>query len=310
MARMTGNQRLESLAHDACINHLRHVAYAPPDGGIADFCLINDGYNWHLYHIYREFGRPMDCHAPGQETKIGHAVSKDLATLTPASPAICARVGEWDSAHLWAPSAVQSGGKYWMFYTGMSDDLCQKIGVAVSDDLFEWEYPLQQPVVDVTRYAWAASDPRGYTSCRDPYVVRLDGVWGCYYTARSMKGDPVVGIAVSLDLLDWEDRGYVLSRPLHGSESGGTSGTESPCVFRRGDLYYLVYNQGRGIRYTFSDNPFDFGSEPIRRLMDGIYNFEMLDLAKGLFAYADIGYYSCLRFGMVEFDGAEMTMSL
>lgn len=124
--------------------------YAPPDGGIGDFCLAENADAWHLFHIYREYGKPLDCHAPGQEVKIGHAVLNNQARWETREPAIFARRGQWDSAHVWAPGIVKHNDAWYMLYTGMRDDIYQQIGVARSDDLEHWHYPVAAPVIDVS----------------------------------------------------------------------------------------------------------------------------------------------------------------
>lgn len=276
-------------------------AYAPPDGGLGDFCLARDADRWHLFHIYREYGKPCDCHASGQEEKIGHAVSKDLLRWETRTPAIRARKKHWDSAHLWAPSVVEHEGAWFMLYTGMRDDIYQKIGAAISDDLETWRYPCEEPVIDVAHYDWTGYAPNSYTNCRDPYVFRWKDEWICYYTAMHRDGDAALGIAVSRDMLHWQDRGWALKRPQQNGEGSGTYMIESPCVFSTGNKIFAVFNQGKGIRYTLSDDPFDFNVASVKPFQDAIYNFEILDVQTGLFAYANGGYYSSIRFGYADF---------
>jgi len=275
-------------------------AYAPPDGGLGDFCLARNADEWHLFHIYREYGKPLDCHVPGQEAKIGHAVSNDLIHWETREPAILAGNAPWDSAHVWAPSVVRHNGVWYMLYTGMKDDIYQQIGVATSDDLEHWHYPVDTPVIDVSQYDWAAYETEGYTNCRDPYIFRWQNEWLCYYTAMHQDGTAALGVAGSSDMLHWQDKGCVLKRPIQNNEGRGTNMIESPCVFHIGAKIFLFYNQGTGIRYIASDDPMNFEGQPLRKFQDGIYNFEMLDSKTGLFAYASGGYYSCVRFGYVK----------
>lgn len=282
------------------------ACYAPPDGGIGDFCLAHRNKEWHLFHIYREYGKPCDCQFPGQESKIGHAFSKDLISWTTRKPAITARKGKWDSAHLWAPTVVEYNGLWHMLYTGMKDDINQKIGLAVSADLENWEYPCPDSVIDVSLFDWADSSPDGYTNCRDPYIFRWENRWLCYYTAKHKDGLTALGVAASKDLTHWEDCGTALKRPWMNGESNGTYLIESPCVFQFREKIFLVFNQGGGIRYTVSEDPFNFNNAPVEVFHDGIYNFEILDVKTGLFAYAGGGYYSCLRLGYADFSGNKL----
>lgn len=68
-----------------------------------------------------------------------------------------------------------------------------------------------------------------------------------------------------------------------------------------------VYNHEYGIRYIISDRYDDFQNRPVRRLIDGCCNFEILDVDSGFLAFC---YGSCvtgsvyysLCFGYVSFQ--------
>lgn len=291
------------------MNVLSACYYAPPDGGIGDFCMAYHNEKWHLFHIYREYAKPVNCHFPGQESKIGHASSNDLVSWTTCAPAIVGRNGKWDSAHLWAPTVVESKGIWYMLYTGMTDDINQKIGLVTSKDLETWEYPCPNPVIDAASYNWSEILPE-YNNCRDPYILKWGNKWLCYYTAKHKDGLPALGVAESKDLFQWEDRGFALRRPWMNGESSGTYLIESPCVFQVDKKIFLVFNQGEGMRYTVSDDPFNFEKTPVKVLQNGIYNFEILDIKTGLFAYACDGYFSKLRLGYVSFSENELQLKL
>lgn len=283
-----------------------NTAYAPPDGGVGDFCPVKTGDGWHFFYIHREYSKGAKCNVVGQETKIGHAFSKDLLQWETRAPAIVAREGCWDSAHVWAPTVVRHEGLWYMLYTGMKEDINQKIGVAVSKDLENWSYPCAEPVIDTSRYGWTEWSSEGYTHCRDPYLFRRKDEWLCYYTAAEKGWAPVTGVAASKDLIHWEDRGWVLKTQYQNGEGRGTEMIESPCVFEAKGKIFLTYTQGFGIRYVVSEDPFDFRNAPVQRLQDGIYNFEILDTETGLFAYANLAYYSCLRFGCVGISHTDL----
>jgi hypothetical protein len=291
-----------------CTKDILCVNYRPSDGGIGDFCLAKSEDGWHLFYIYRDFDQPEDCCIPGQEIKLGHALSKNLRNWSWQEPVLHARKGQWDGAHVWAPSIAYSDGMWYMLYTGMGDEIDQKIGLATSKDLWTWAYPKDKPVIDVSGYSWAGYDPGGYSNCRDPYVTCFDHHWLCYCTAMGKSGQSVMGLASSTDLLTWQDAGYVLEKPVFNNEEGGyTSMTESPCVFQRGSFFYLVYNHGYGIRYIISDRYDDFQSRPVHKLIDECYNFEILDVDSGLFAFCNGScgtgnVYSSLCFGYVSFQ--------
>lgn len=121
-------------------------------------------------------------------------------------------------------------------------------------------------------------------------------------------------LARNEDLLEWSDEGYVISRPQKGGEGTGTDLLESPGAFKRAELFYLVFTQCRGMRYTVSSDPREFSAGPVRRFEKwpyGFSSFEMADVDTGLFAYAGpAGFFRNLRFGYVDFKKKQMLMRL
>ena len=298
---------------DQQVEKLCSTSYLPANGGIADFCFCYDNDLWHFFYILYEYGIEHDCHHVDQNRKIGYSVSPDLLEWDVQESPITARAGKWDCGHVWAPAVVKQDDYWYMFYTGTNDGLFQKIGIVISKDLKNWEYPCEEAVIDASAYPW--SKPCGvyideaypeYFNCRDPYLIEHDGTWLCYYTARTGNegnDEAVLALATSNDLVHWNDRGYVLTQPIFGSDGEGTYMVESPCVFRCGDTFYVVYNQGRGMKYVASQDPYSFRDCEPKTLMDHVFNFEVIDLESGLFAYAEHGDWMKLFFGTFEVAG-------
>ena len=109
-------------------------------------------------------------------------------------------------------------------------------------------------------------------------------------------------MARSDDLVNWQDCGVVAERPIQNGQGCGTCMMESPFVFKHGDLYYLVYNQAEWMKYIISKDPLDFNNNKVRDFVDGVYNFEMVDIEIGLVAFTNCCYYPNLRFGVIKFD--------
>ena len=61
----------------------------------------------------------------------------------------------------------------------------------------------------------------------------------------------------SKDLQRWQEIGPVLKRN-HSEYEGINCKTESPCLIKKEDLYYLFYRHGNGTKYCISDNYVDF----------------------------------------------------
>lgn len=180
-----------------------------------DFWLADDGRDFHLYFL--KASRAL--HDPDRRhwrATIGHAVSSDLRTWTEVDDALVPSDGPaWDDLATWTGSVVQGDDGLWrMFYTGVDragQGLVQRIGVAVSENLYEWHRaddsrPLE---ADDRWYGKLADDAWFDEAWRDPWVMRDpagDG-WHMLITARARTGPTdargVIGHATSKDLSTW-----------------------------------------------------------------------------------------------------------
>ena len=114
--------------------------------GIGDVDVVKVGGTYHLFHLF------LPNHA-----YIAHAVSDDGLNWTRVRNALfVGDPGEWDDDMLWtmhvSPNPHKPGSCR-MFYTGLSRreaGRVQRIGLAVSDDLYSWTkvkdgFPLTVP---------------------------------------------------------------------------------------------------------------------------------------------------------------------
>jgi beta-fructofuranosidase len=186
--------------------------FALADSYVWDSWITDDGEEYHLYFLQapRSVGGPDRRHFAA---RIGHATSTDLVEWGYCGVVLDASDGPaFDDLALWTGSVVQGDdGRWRMFYTGISrtggaDD--QRIGAAVSDDLFSWR---RESTLLSADPRWYATHPDGSSETwRDPFVFPDpdgDG-WHMLITARQL-GAPrldngVIGLARSADLVDWE----------------------------------------------------------------------------------------------------------
>ena len=153
----------------------------------------------------------------------------------------------WDNTAIWTGDVIRGREGFLMFYTsrdrGQDDGMTQNIGLAVSDDLREWE---RVPDLRIE------PDPRWYETAavtgddiihawRDPYLFRHESDLYMLVAAKD-RSQPngrqcAVGILRSVDgsLLNWE-----ALPPLYSA--GYVSESDVPVLYRDDDGgYNLIY---------------------------------------------------------------------
>lgn len=244
------------------------VGYAPKGFYLKDHCLIKAGGLYHLFHIA---GTPdVSCCLPGNELWIGHATTADFLQWQTHEPCLYVRPGCWDGGHVIAPFVVAHEGRYWMLYAGCTVDNTQRIGLAVSDDLFTWERVGDRPMIRPEEYGWAFCPTRGGASCRDPHLLRVDDQFLLYYTAITKQGRACVALATSRNLVDWQDCG-----PCYSAQD--LTPCESSNVQEMGGRYYLFFGgHVEHWAYVVSDTPWSWPAQQPRPVASGITGMEVV----------------------------------
>ncbi len=236
--------------------HPPQAGYAPPDRLAWDSWLLKDDIGttsiYRLFHLdapqkYHHDKDGMDNHAV-----IRGAISTDLehwqdlgVLLKPG------RRGSWDDLSVWSGNAYRENGKYYLFYTGRNrrdgwpPEKTQRIGLATSTDGLRWRKtgkPLLEP--DGRWYETPGSE-YGETSpvCRawrDPVVVKENGKYYMFFTAKTRDGDPryrgCIGLAVANRMEGpWEVRPPVLA-------PGRYAEMEVPQLIHRNNRWYLFFS--------------------------------------------------------------------
>lgn len=221
------------------------VGYAPEGKYLWDAWFMKMNGQFHLFHLQApRDGWPAERH--DNQVSIGHAVSEDLTVWT-SLPTVLqpGSHGEWDATALWTGScfSLDSGG-YGLVYTGRGEvrPLLQQIGVAVSQNLSDWQkWP--GPVL-AAREPFATNDDVNelgkIPAFRDPYVFRdpADRRYFMVITARlagAIAYNGCLALAVSGDGYDWR----LLPRPLLAP--GIYDEMEVPQVIRHNDMWYVFF---------------------------------------------------------------------
>ncbi len=185
------------------------------------------------------------------EDRFAYARSVDFCNWEVLPPVLAQRTpGAWDEFRIWAPFVYEEGNIYYMYYTGVTNDLTQSIMLATStnpDDSASWE---PQGVVFQPRHPGMTWEAGQSADCRDPMVKKEGETYYLYYTAR----DDVIGIVGVATATSprgpWLDWGAVLTlaAPL--------AMAESPTVTIHQGLHYLFYDDtSQGEHYRIGASP-------------------------------------------------------
>jgi len=180
-----------------------------------DFWFADDGDLYHLFFL-KASRALLDPDRRHWRASIGHATSRDLINWVEDEDALVhSDDGSFDDLATWTGSVVRDAtGKWRMFYTGVDRHgrgLIQRVGQAISDDLFVWQKVGPSGVVspDFAVYESLSDHAWPDEAWRDPWVFAdpTGNGWHMVLTARARVGAPdgrgVVGHAWSADLLTW-----------------------------------------------------------------------------------------------------------
>jgi sucrose-6-phosphate hydrolase SacC (GH32 family) len=224
------------------------IGYAPDGYYLKDFCLLKVEDYFHLFHIAGTPG--VSCCLPGNEIWFGHARTTNFRHWETLGPCFYIDPDGWDSGHVFAPFVLAKDDHYWMFYTGCSIDNTQRIGAAISTDLQHWQRISDRPLIRPEEYGWAFCPTERGAACRDPHICRVGEEYLLYYTAVTNQGRACIALAVSSDLVHWQDRGpaYVYHDLTHCESSNVQQLGEKYLLFFGGHIDYWSY--------VVSDNPY------------------------------------------------------
>lgn len=292
--------------------------FRPVGGMLGDFCGIEHVGRYHIFAIERRLqeGTPF---YPGHEVYFCHASTADYTHWEVHDPVLWVRPHSWEEAHVWAPFILSLDGRYVMAYTGVNRYGSQDIGLAFSDDLFNWRRADANPISPANGRAWAFWRRDGIASCRDPHLLIHDGRVIMTYTANTREGASCIAVASAV-LSDaanpqaWEDHGSILVGPATGYEPRLASGhpqgqlESSNLLYKHGQWHLLVQESRRDSHvknwvYTSADM-WDFDYTAGREFWPGAYTVEIVKDHGDRSLLASTGV---IRFGLVDWAAPQPT---
>jgi beta-fructofuranosidase len=220
--------------------------YAPEDKCLWDAWFFQKGDEHHMFHLQTPWPEKRE-ERHHDAVSIGRAVSKDLKTWTPLPDAILpGEEGEWDDLALWTGCAVEHNGTFFLFYTGRQKDefYVQRIGVATSDDLINWQKHPANPILEHHPDHYHMDNSLNELDCvpawRDPFVFKDPNSDKFFMTLSARtKGEETeynacIALAESDNLLDWKVHPPILAPEIYDE-------MENTQVIFHNNLYYLFF---------------------------------------------------------------------
>ena len=195
-----------------------------------------NGKYWLMYHSYPDKG----YEAGSAEVGLAYTDDESLLKWTfVGEPVFSWREGaRWERGGLYKVNLVRANDRFYMYYNAKNDPTGgweEQIGMAVSDDLMNWERCFDRPIVPVNPHAW---DSR---FASDPFVMYDEdkAQWVMFYYGL---GDLSAcdGLAVSRDMYTWTK----FPAPILTTGRAGTLDSKyahKPCVICKDGMLYHFY---------------------------------------------------------------------
>jgi beta-fructofuranosidase len=218
---------------------------------IGDVDVVMHNGEYHLFHLT----------LPNHDY-IAHAVSRDgLRWRRVKNALFVSDPPAWDDDMLWTMHITRNphrDGAWRMFYTGLSlqeGGRVQRLGLAVSDDLYHWHKVNEGPFPLEARsphYESTLDQGRKWVSFRDPYFVEHDGEGHLLVSARVPNG-PIIRRGCVAVLKETSPNHFDLHPPaFHPMRYDDL---EVPNLVRLGNRFYLVCSIREDIKvhYWYAD---------------------------------------------------------
>lgn len=223
--------------------------YSPKGMMLWDSWFFKKDNKFHLFHLQAPLSKyPEKRH--NDNASIGHAISTDLFNWKELPIALKPGAGDaWDNLALWTGSVIEKDGRYYLFYTGKNKTAnvkwIQRIGMATSDDLYNWEKYVNNPILEADNKIYDMKNGKNKIgkigAWRDPYVFQDPKIKRYYMIiAARKKGieteyNGCIAIAESDNLFNWK-----LLPPLIAP--GIYDEMEVPQMIIHKGIYYLFFS--------------------------------------------------------------------
>ncbi|MDO3409271.1 glycoside hydrolase family 43 protein [Saccharibacillus sp. CPCC 101409] len=196
------------------------------------------------YWIYPTYSAPYD-----EQTYFDAFWSEDLTTWNKVERILDIERISWAKRALWAPSSIERGGKYYLYFCAndiQSDDEYGGIGVAVADrPEGPFRDALDRPLIERFHHGAQPIDPHVFIDDDGQAYLYYGGWQHCNVVKLS---DDMLGLGTFDDGTTYKE--ITPDRYVEG-----------PCMIKRGGEYYFMWAEGGwggpdySVAYARSDSP-------------------------------------------------------
>ena len=125
----------------------------------------------------------------------------------------------WQEKAVFNPTAVYEQGKVYLIYRAMSEDNISTLGCAISEDGFNFDERLEEPIY-VPRLKFEQKRKKGiFSGCEDPRLTKIKKRFYLLYTAYDGISPPRVALS-SISAEDFVNQRWLWSAPILISPPG------------------------------------------------------------------------------------------
>jgi len=197
-------------------------------------------------------------------------------TKYPNNPILTPHVAEnsFEKACVYNPAAVVKDGKVFLLYRaeeGYYDTYISRIGLAISEDGFNFERHPENPIMDIEK-----DKPEEVRGFEDPRVLKIDDKYFMTYTAYAGRiiggGDHSISLcgAFSKNLIHWEKIGPLVP----GKEKGGAIIQN----YKHEGKYVMYFGEGIvKIAYSQDLRSWEVREQPVLEPREGYFDDHLVE---------------------------------
>lgn len=264
------------------------LLYELPGYRLNDSWYIKENGVYHAYFLEYSNDRPLDGSQYNKQN-VGHMTSSDMRNWKYEGTILTPKENFWLDKGIATGSVVKLNGKFYMLVTGNSYNCAGGFALAVSDDLYNWEFVGDKPVIDRTEpFSFQYNNKQLKAMLlADPYIYPepdADGYFTAFINSRICDFPANCTAAIvtlkSKDLINWIPSKVACFAPFDRIETPAVWEKDGKWYMYAGEAYYILDENFNNLSQR------NFNSFYVSNTMEGPYfHLNRLVLPDGEYGY-------------------------